>query len=93
MFRFLSEIFIRPPLAESRGGLEKITVVFYCAPHKLLQTLKNMQEVYGDIEIVVTRELTKVYEEVVKLNVSDALSKFAAPKGEFTILFRLMEKE
>lgn len=65
-----------------------VTIIFYCAPHKLLQTLVDMKEVFGDIEIVIARELTKVHEEVIKLKVSKAIAKFSNPKGEFTTLLR-----
>src|SRR3989344_3509987 len=39
------------------------THVLYCAPHKLLTTLKELKETVGDVEIAVCRELTKTYEE------------------------------
>ncbi len=65
------------------------TIIFYCAPHKLIQTLEDLKEILGDIEIVVARELTKIHEEVVKLKISEAISKFSEPKGEFVILLKL----
>ena len=66
-----------------------VTIIFYCAPHKLLQTLENMKEVFGDKEIVIVRELTKVHEEVWKGKLSDTLNHFMDPKGEFVILFNI----
>ena len=69
------------------------TIVFYCAPHKLIQTLDDFKETFGDIEIVITRELTKIHEEVVKLKISEAIMKFSNPKGEFVILLNLPEKK
>ncbi len=65
------------------------TYIFYCAPHKLIQTLEDMKEVCGDIDIVVARELTKIYEEVWRGKISDATVRFQNPKGEFVILFTL----
>ncbi len=69
----------------------KSTVVLFEAPHKLLKTLGNMQEVFGDIEIVICRELTKVYEEVRHETISEALKHFkkTEPRGEFVLLFHL----
>jgi 16S rRNA (cytidine1402-2'-O)-methyltransferase len=50
-----------------------------------------MQDVFGDIEIVFARELTKIHEEVVKKRISQALTAFEKnpPRGEFVLLFHL----
>lgn len=65
------------------------TVLFYESPHRLLDTLQSIESVFGDIEIVVARELTKIYEEVRREKVSESITYFTqeAPRGEFTILF------
>lgn len=65
----------------------KGTCIFYCAPHKLLQTLTNLQEVIGDSDIVIARELTKLHEEIWRGSIAQALGYFVAPKGEFVLLF------
>ena len=64
------------------------TYIFYCAPHKLEQTLADMKVVFGDIEITIARELTKVHEEIWQ----GALSqwKITEVKGELVILFQLL---
>lgn len=64
------------------------TKVFYESPHRLLKTLQDMLEVFGDKEIVCTRELTKKFEEVKRLSISELLSHFTKqkPKGEFIIV-------
>ncbi len=69
----------------------KSTVILFEAPHKLLKTLENLQTVMGDIPIVLCRELTKIYEEVRRETISEALAHFkkTKPKGEFVILFHL----
>lgn len=69
--------------------LIKSTVIIFEAPHKLLETLKRVKEVFGDIEIVILRELTKIYEEYFKGNISALLEKYekSEPKGEFVILW------
>lgn len=72
------------------GTLPKgVTIIFYCAPHKLKQTLGDMQSVLGDIPIVIARELTKIHEEVWRGKVSEAITYFSNPQGEFVLLLHL----
>ena len=68
---------------------EKRTMVFYEYPHKLIKTLNDFCEYFGeDRPISVARELTKIYEETIRGTVKDVLSHFMnmAPKGEFVII-------
>jgi 16S rRNA (cytidine1402-2'-O)-methyltransferase len=67
------------------------TVILFEAPHKLLKTLSELQTVFGDIEIVLCRELTKIYEETRREKISEARVHFkkTPPKGEFVLLFHL----
>lgn len=65
------------------------TYIFYSAPHKLQSTLEDMKNSFGDIEIVICRELTKIHEEYWRGAVSAAISRFIQPKGEFVLLIRL----
>lgn len=69
----------------------KSTVIFFEAPHKLLTTLQDFSSIFGDIDIVICRELTKIYEEIRREKISDSLKHFkkTPPKGEFVILFHL----
>lgn len=69
----------------------KTTVILFEAPHKLRKTLEEMQAVFGDVEIVITRELTKIHEEIRHEKISAALIHFkkTAPRGEFVLLFHL----
>ncbi|MDP3987724.1 MAG: 16S rRNA (cytidine(1402)-2'-O)-methyltransferase [Candidatus Levybacteria bacterium] len=73
----------------------KSTVIIFEAPHRLIQTLEELQATFGDIDIVVCRELTKVHEEVRREKISNSLEHFkkVAPKGEFVILFNLAVRE
>jgi 16S rRNA (cytidine1402-2'-O)-methyltransferase len=68
-------------------GMER-TIVIYESPYRVLATLKQMLEVWGDRQIAVCRELTKKFEEVVRGNISSAIEHFEKnqPKGEFTIV-------
>ena len=68
---------------------EQRTMVFYEAPHKLLNTLESMAEVFGgDRSISLCRELTKLHEEVVRTTLSGAIDLYTqqAPKGEFVLV-------
>ena len=62
------------------------TVVIFEAPHRLRSTLKDLLAVWGDRRITVCRELTKRFEEVFPATVSQALERFAEPRGEFTLV-------
>lgn len=65
------------------------TVIFYEAPHRLVQFLEELQSAFGDIDIVICRELTKVHEEIRRETISQSLNHFkkTEPKGEFVVLF------
>ena len=76
---------------EKKEKLEKIkkinsTLIFYEAPHKLINTLENIKEVLGDRKIVLARELTKIHEEFIRGNISKILEKNIEIKGEFVII-------
>ena len=64
------------------------TLIFYESPHRISETLKDIYEVLGDREIVLTRELTKAYEEVLRGKVSEIQEQIAARplKGEITLV-------
>lgn len=68
---------------------EQRTVVFYESPHRLLQTLQEMCDVFGpDRRIALCRELTKIYEEVVLQTLKEHLAIFEtkAPRGEYVLV-------
>jgi len=66
----------------------EMTVVLYESPHRLLKTLEAIREVFGDVEVVVARELTKQFEEILAGPVSKHLDYFSAHavRGEFTLV-------
>ena len=64
----------------------KSTLIFYEAPHKLINTLENIKEILGNRKIVLAKEITKIHEEFIRGNVSEILEKIENPKGEFVIL-------
>ena len=63
-------------------------MVVYESPHRVLATLGAIGEVYGDVELVVARELTKQFEEVVRATASAHVARLTAaePRGEFTLV-------
>lgn len=68
---------------------ESRTMVFYESPHKLLKTLAQFVEYFGeDRPVSVSRELTKLYEETVRGTLAEVLQHFTdkPPKGEFVIV-------
>lgn len=73
-------------LEDLRG--EERTIIFYEAPHRLPATLKAIAEVMPRRRLVVARELTKQYEEIVRGTPAELRAHFEAhpPRGEFTLL-------
>lgn len=69
---------------------EPRTLIFYEAPHKLISTLKDMLNAWGDRKIVLARELTKKYEEYRRTTLSQAIDYYETtpPKGEFVLLIQ-----
>ena len=68
------------------------TIIFYEAPHRLEKTLEEMLKTFGDIDIVIAKELTKIHEEFIRGNISDILPELQDIKGEYIILFEMHSK-
>ena len=64
----------------------KATLIFYEAPHRLIGFLTDMFEVFGDREISISRELTKIHEETIRGKISKILNEDLTLKGEFVIV-------
>lgn len=71
--------------------LETRTLIFYEAPHKLINTLEMMQEILGDRKIVLARELTKIHEDFTYNYISEILNNIE-PKGEYVLVLEGAEK-
>lgn len=91
--KFIFEGFLPKKSAARRRRLEelkktKYTVVFYESCHRIIKTLDDIQQVFGDINIVLGRELTKKFEEVLRLKVSQLRQRFSKtrPRGEFVVV-------
>ena len=69
---------------------ETRTIVAFESPHRLLVALGDIKEALGDRSMAVTRELTKLHEEVVRGTVSEVIEHFQRnpPRGEFTLVIQ-----
>lgn len=74
---------------------ESRTMVFYEAPHKLLRTLKDFYNNFGNRKISIIRELTKIHEEVFLTNLKDAIEKYEIEpvKGEIVLVLEGLKEE
>ncbi|MDP2860550.1 MAG: 16S rRNA (cytidine(1402)-2'-O)-methyltransferase [bacterium] len=70
------------------------TVIFFESPYRLIKTLADFLTVFGDREIVVACELTKLFERVEKKKISEFIESFkkTKPRGEYTLLINLCGK-
>jgi len=62
------------------------TIIFYEAPHRIVDTLNNMKEVFGNRRICLTREISKLYEEIYRGTIEDVLLEIDNIKGELVLL-------
>lgn len=82
------------PLKKGRQTLLKsladcpYTIVIFESPHRVLRTLEDLKTFLGDREIAICREITKIYEEALRMKISDAITHFKekAPRGEFVFV-------
>jgi 16S rRNA (cytidine1402-2'-O)-methyltransferase len=70
----------------SQLALETRTVVFFESPHRLRQTLEDLQKYLGDRPICVARELTKAHEELVIRPINEFLKLTKTPRGEYVLI-------
>ena len=92
--RFCFEGFLSTAKKSRKEHLQSLigetrTMIFYEAPHKLVSTLEDLAETFGnDRKISLCRELTKLHEEVVRTTLGEAIEKYTAnaPKGEFVLV-------
>ena len=64
------------------------TLIFYEAPHRLLDTLTFLLDAFGDRKIAVCRELTKIYQEIYRGSIKESIQYFIEkkPRGEFVLV-------
>jgi len=71
---------------------EERTIVFYESPMRFSDSLKTLREVLGDREIVMARELTKIFEEIKRGKISEFIAGKTKLKGEITIIIQGKQK-
>jgi len=91
--RFVFLGFLPRRASERRRALQDIaavpwTLVLFEAPHRIAATLRDVRECLGDREVVVIRELTKKFEDVLRGTAADVLERLerTPPRGEFTVI-------
>ncbi len=91
--RFCFEGFLTMNKIGRREHLESLknetrTMIFYEAPHKLLNTLSDMLKYFGNRKIAIVRELTKLHESVMHTTLEEAIGYYGDndPRGEFVLI-------
>jgi len=77
----------RARLAELRSL--SATLIFYEGPHRIAATLKDAQEILGERQAVVARELTKMHEEIARGSLNELAARFSSPesaRGEMVLM-------
>ena len=74
---------------------EKRTMIFYEAPHKLPQTLRDLYSFFGDRKLTIVREITKIHEEVIRTTTEYAAENLAdgSIKGEIVLVLEGLKAE
>lgn len=64
----------------------KYTIIFYEAPHRIIDTLNDMKQVFKNRYISISREISKKYEEIYRGTIEEVMKELNEPKGEFVIV-------
>ncbi len=74
---------------------EKRTMIFYEAPHKLSNTLKDFAETFPERKLTIARELTKLHEEIIRTTTNEAFEKYGdgSLKGEIVLVLEGAKEE
>lgn len=75
-------------IKENNKNIKSTTIIFE-SPYRIVKTLESIYKVFGDKNIAICRELTKMFEEVRREKISASISHYSKtkPKGEFILLF------
>lgn len=68
---------------------QKKTIIIYEAPHRIKETLEEIKEKFGNIYVVLAKEITKIHESFIRGAIEEVLEQVNEPKGEFIILFEI----
>lgn len=91
--KFIFRGFLPRENKERRPVIEELldrkeSLIFYEAPHRLKNTLEFLYELFGDRNISICRELTKLHEEIIRLKLSEAIEYYSEnnPRGEYVLV-------
>lgn len=75
--------------------MEKRTLVFYEAPHRILETLEDMSEIFGERKAALVKEITKIHEEALRGSLSDIINMLhnTTIAGEYVIIVEGKKRE
>lgn len=62
------------------------TIILYEAPHKILNTINDLENILENRQVVFAREITKIHEEFIRGTIKEIKEKIENPKGEFVII-------
>ena len=89
--KFLFYGFLNAKSSKQIGELNQLkylpyTIIFYEAPHRIEKTLDHIKQVFGDREIALSRELSKLYEEIYRGKISKIKEEIINIKGEIVLV-------
>lgn len=94
--RFVFENFLPHKSSQRRKLFESLksehrTIIFYETPHRIVKVLQEIDEVLGNIQVVIAREITKLYEQFLRGSAKELLEHFktTSPRGEMVVLFNI----
>lgn len=65
---------------------EKMTLIFYEAPHRIIDTINDMKDIFGNRKISISREISKKFEEIYRGTLDTIACQLLDVKGEFVIV-------
>ena len=89
--KFLFYGFLNSKNSKQKQELESLklypyTMIFYEAPHRIINTLENMRKIFGNRQISLSREISKLYEEIYRGTIDDVIENIDKLKGEFVLI-------